>query len=247
MIKKLSALVLCLCLLLCSCQSASEYPAAQETTPTITLPTQPTEPETLPIIEPTDVPEEDMTTLMLPYTKFTISNAEGQTVSFDGEKLLGGMEIMEERQTYSRAPCTLILTVPNSSCFTYTTNYEKPSFSVVTSQYSSSASGSGITSITIDDSGNVLAEGSNLDIRLSCYTPWSNGQFLDVKGIAGERASLQYTQDGIAIEGFTGDGTIVVGDYYGNDSTYAFSFPNTLVTAKTLAELLAQAEPIKEN
>ncbi len=198
-------------------------------------------------VKTTDTNEDNTTTLMLPYTKFTISNAEGQTVSFDGEKLLGGMEIMEERQTYSRAPCTLILTVPNSSCFTYTTNYEKPSFSVVTSQYSSSASGSGITSITIDDNGSVLAEGSNLDIRLSCYTPWSNGQFLDVKGTAGERASLQYTQDGITIEGFAGDGTIVVGDYYGNDSAYAFSFPDTLVTAKTLAELLALAEPIKEN
>ena len=188
--------------------------------------------------------EEDVAILEVPYTAFTIRNAEGQTISCDGEKLQGDMKIIDETITYSNLS-TLILTVPNSSSFTYITDFEYPSFSVVTSQYSSSASGSGITSITIDDNGSVLAEGSDLDIRLSCYTPWSNEQFLDVKGTAGERASLQYTQDGIAIEGFTGDGTIVVGDYYGNDSTYAFSFPNTLVTAKTLAELLAQAELVK--
>ena len=246
MIKKLFSLVLCLCLILCGCQSAAEYPTAQETTPTITLPTQPTESETLPITEPTDIPEEDVAILEVPYTAFTIRNAEGQTISYDGEKRQDNIEIIDETITYSNLS-TLILTVPNSSSFTYITDFEKPAFSVVTSQYSSSASGSGITSVTIDDSGNVLAEGNNLDVHVSCYTPWSNGQFLDVKGIAGERASLQYTQDGITIEGFTGDGTIVVGDYYGNDSAYAFSFPNTLVTAKTLAELLAQAEPIKEN
>lgn len=244
--KKLFTLALCLCLLLCGCQSAAEYPATQETTPTSTVPTQPTELETLPITEPTDIPEEDVAILEVPYTAFTIRNAEGQTISFDGEKRQSDIEIIDETITYSNLS-TLILTVPNSSSFTYTTDYEKPAFSVVTSQYSSSASGSGITSVTIDSNGSVQVEGSNLDICVSCYTPWSNGQFLDVKGAAGEKASMQYTQDGITIEGFTGDGTIVVGDYYGNDSTYAFSFPDTLVTAKTLAELLAQAELIKED
>lgn len=176
-------------------------------------------------LKASELPTLETTTLLLPFSKFKITNAEGKMLAFDGNSLTGDLKILDTREMPNGPdhPSTLILTVERSSSFEYHNLSNKSTiFSVITPNFFSRISGDNIESVTIDSSQKTLSAAG----RDMIYSLW-----LDT-GIAGYEHFYLEGQNSTAFSLCTLDQNISFDNLEGPQK-FGFSDQNSISAATT--------------
>lgn len=140
---------------------------------------------------------------------FTVENAEGQQLHFNGQTFSGDIEVLSWSisETSPGEPYFLSFTVPYSDEFTYTPDVgDNSDFTVCASDYYGGIAGSGISYASIGKANGILMQGNNM--QLSIYGSLQNNtcEYFKIVGTAKNTVHTLFSKENFADCGITGVG-----------------------------------------
>lgn len=180
---------------------------------------------------------EETVRLQFPYMLFRITNAEGETLSFEGGELTGTMEVLDER-AFVGNPADLALTVNASNGFAYENNTAEYTNFLMIQQTgadrveSGRVAGDGISRVEVSLVRHAMyVGGEDIEYDLWLNTGMSGYDQIYLKGKNSGEFSVEITEQGIVISGLAGKQSLGFSTPEMNDpyTTYVtFTGENTL-------------------
>lgn len=142
-------------------------------------------------------------------SSFTVENAEGQQLHFNGQTFSGDIEVLSWSisETSPGEPYFLSVTVPYSEEFTYISEVGVNSdFTVCASDYYGGVAGSGISHVSIGRVNGISVQGNSM--QLSMYGSLQNNtcEYFKIVGTAKNTVHTAFSKESLAVCGITGVG-----------------------------------------
>jgi hypothetical protein len=153
--------------------------------------------------------ENQTATLCLPYSPFRITNAAGQTLTFDERGLHGNMRIHKQEiiPTSPTSTADLVLTVDLSESFEYE-NFSAghTSFCVTSSAGFGSVSGKGINRVSVDtNKKSIEVDGTNMEYCIWLDTGIKGYEHFYLKGTNSTAFSIAAKEQKVCSYGIVGE------------------------------------------
>ena len=146
--------------------------------------------------------------LELPYARFRITNAEGETLIYDEDGMHGDLQVLSQSTTMGGAgyAMSLTLTVNGSESFVYENLYGNYTFfSFIGNGHFTNISGHGLETITVTtQDGSLSVTGSSIDYRAWLRIGVENYEYFFIKGENTGDFSIAKTSHGVSTQGLNG-------------------------------------------
>ncbi len=143
---------------------------------------------------------------------FTITNAEGEYLTYDSDGLGGTMILYTE--SYSVGGVSdLMAEVPTSSCFwaVMTPTSEKRGF-YLGGDYYAGAYGTNMAEMVVDQSGVFTLSGENMEFRITSMLS-GKAIFYNLEGSGSDLITVHHTTDGLTVTGLNGTCSVSIHNY----------------------------------
>ncbi len=168
---------------------------------------------------------------------FTVTNAEGEYLYWDGSQLTGTMEVYSESETTEGedAPSNLIVAVPESGSFCFEPQASVASywFSATSPECYCRVSGTNITQATADMSGAIELSGEDMEFGVAYGSGDADSPLYILSGANSDSVAVTGSGDGLEATGVSGLCTVEAIDgeggvesievYAGEDGTLSVS------------------------
>ncbi len=125
-------------------------------------------------------------TLIVSGTKFQLTNASGEVLSFDGQDFSGSMSVFSNRVIFSglSIPCSMVIEIPKSDYYEYVNLSDGyASFSIVSNNALGKVSGTGIHSVMFDAAkSSISVDGKDIDFSLCLRTNIQQFEYFYLNG-----------------------------------------------------------------
>lgn len=199
---------------------------------------------------PYDIKTSSLLTATLAGT-FTITNAEGEYLYWDGSQLTGTMEVYAENWTVEgeNIPSKLVVAVPYSESF----QFEQGSslvdwFSVTSASCYARVSGENIAQALIDTSGAVELTGDAMSFEIACGSESEEASLYILSGTAPDSVTLNSHGDNLTAYGLSGECTFeAVTDYNTSESVDLYADENAALSISRTDESQFAVTQIDKN
>lgn len=154
----------------------------------------------------------DNALLSVPCIPFTITNAEGKTLAFDGADFSGTIEVLDSKYIPQGEGniAEMQLAVKKSDKFIFESAADHSiGFAAISDDYFGSIAGSNLQCITIDMQEQLISvDGQNMEYRIVAETEIPGHDYVSISGLNPSSFNIQAYEDTILTWGLVGTGNI---------------------------------------
>lgn len=163
------------------------------------------------------VEQPETVTLLTSSVAFTVENAQGQQLHYNGQTFTGEIDVICSSivETTPGEPYWLSITVPYSNSFTYTPMSDRPSeFTVCAGDYYGGIAGTGIEKVSVDKASGIMVNGNNMQLSVYGSLKDNNYQYFRFDGKAEKAVNISYDSKDLSVSGMTGEAVIYQKDTF---------------------------------